>query len=373
MIIFVSIILAAAFLAYANGANDNFKGVATLFGSGATDYKKALAWATITTFLGSLSAIFISAKLVTAFSGRGLVPEQIAQNPHFLLSVGLGAALTVFIATLSGIPISTTHSLMGALIGAGIIAAGARINFSVLANKFFAPLLISPVFSALLTFILYPCFKFCRVRLGIERQMCLCAGGDKPQAVRISADGSAVLQATGISLTIGQLKNCQAYYQGKILGFDSQAILDKLHYLSSAAVSFSRGLNDTPKIVAPLLAISAFSLKGEISLVAAAIAIGGILNARKVALTMSRRITRMNHGQGFSANIVTALLVVFASGLGLPVSTTHVSCGSLFGIGLMNKEANISVIRQIILAWVITAPLAGILSGLCFLGLRYLG
>ncbi|TAN60725.1 inorganic phosphate transporter [bacterium] len=372
MIISVLIILAAAFLAYANGANDNFKGVATLFGSGATDYKKALAWATITTFLGSLSAIFISAKLVTAFSGKGFVPEQIAQNPYFLLSVGLGAALTVFIATLSGIPISTTHSLMGALIGAGIIAAGARINFSVLANKFFAPLLISPVFSAVLTFILYPCFKFCRVRLGIERQMCLCAG-DKPQAVRISADGSAVLQATGISLTIGQLKNCQAYYQGKILGFDSQAILDKLHYLSSAAVSFSRGLNDTPKIAALLLVIGVFSLKEGIFLVAAAIAIGGILNARKVALTMSRRITRMNHGQGFSANIVTVLLVVFASGLGLPVSTTHVSCGSLFGIGLMNKEANVSVIRQIILAWVITAPLAGILSGLCFLGLRYLG
>jgi inorganic phosphate transporter, PiT family len=387
MIDSIFIILASVFLAYANGANDNFKGVATLFGSGASDYKKALWWATFTTFLGSLTALFISTKFIAAFSGKGLVPDAIANDPHFLLSVGLGAALTVFIATLSGIPISTTHSLTGALIGAGIIAAGSRINYNILANNFFAPLLISPIVSALLAFIIYPCFKFCRISLGIERQMCLCIA-DKPQGVCINADGTAVLQSTGISLTVDQLQNCQAYYQGKILGFDSQGALDKLHYLSSAAVSFARGLNDTPKIAALLLVISAFSFpderimpfgipllreKGGIFLVAAAIAIGGLLNSRKVALTMSRRITRMNHGQGFSANVVTAFLVIFASRLGLPVSTTHVSCGSLFGIGLMNKEANVLVIRQIILAWVLTLPLAGILSALCFLGLRYLG
>lgn len=371
MIASIFIILAAVFLAYANGANDNFKGAATLFGSGTVSYRKALWWATITTLAGSLSAVFISSKLVTGFSGKGLVPEQIVRDPHFLFSVGLGAALTVFIATLSGIPISTTHSLTGSLIGAGIIAAGSRINYNILANKFFAPLLISPMVSALLTFIIYPCFKFCRISLGIERQMCLCIA-DKQQDVCINADGTAVLKSTGISLTVGQLENCQAYYQGKILGFDSQGILDKLHYLSSAAVSFARGLNDTPKIVALLLVISVFSLKGGIFLVAAAIAIGGLLNTKKVALTMSQRITRMNHGQGFSANLITAFLVIFASKWGLPVSTTHVSCGSLFGIGLVNKEANVSVIRQIILAWILTLPLAGILSGLCFLGLRYL-
>ena len=98
-----------------------------------------------------------------------------------------------------------------------------------------------------------------------------------------------------------------------------------------------------------------------------AMAIGGLLNAREVALTMSERITRMNHGQGFSANLVTAFLVIFASKWGLPVSTTHVSCGSLFGIGLVNKKANLSVIRQIILAWFLTLPLAAVLSAICFL------
>lgn len=253
----ILILLSAAFLAYANGANDNFKGVATLFGSGAADYKKALWLATIATFAGSLTAIFISSELITTFSGKGLVPEQIMRHPHFLISAAIGAALAVYIAALAGVPVSTTHSLTGALIGAGLVAAGSRINLGVLANKFFAPLLISPAVSALLTFIIYPCFKSFRLRLGIERQMCVCAA-DKPQAVCINADGAVVLKSTGISLTVGQLKNCQQYYQGKILGFDSQGILDKLHYLSAAVVSFARGLNDTPKIAALLLAMSAF-------------------------------------------------------------------------------------------------------------------
>ncbi|KKL25995.1 hypothetical protein LCGC14_2399720 [marine sediment metagenome] len=371
MIILVFVLLATLFLAYANGANDNFKGVATLWGSGTTSYKKSLYWATVTTFLGSLAALFIATKLITTFSGKGLVPDAIVNDPHFLISVGLGAALTVFIATIIGIPISTTHSLTGALIGAGLMAAGTQINFHTLENKFFLPLLLSPAIAAFFTLIIYPGFKLARVKLGIEHQMCLCIG-ERMEPVAIQQDGTAVLKSTGLTLTIDQLQNCQPYYRGKILGFDSQALLDKFHYVSAGAVSFARGLNDTPKIVALLLVMGAFSLKWGIFMVALAMAIGGLLNAKKIAITMSERITKMNHGQGFSANLVTALLVIFASRWGLPVSTTHVSCGSLFGIGLVNKKANLSVIRQIILAWVLTLPLAAILSGVCFLVISHI-
>lgn len=387
MAIAVFILFSALFLAYVNGANDNFKGVATLFGSGTLNYKKALWWATITTFLGSLAALFISTKLIGVFNAGGLVAEQISANPAFLLSVGLGAALTVLIATFSGIPISTTHSLTGALLGAGLAAAGTQINFNTLGGKFFLPLLISPFIAAALTLIVYPLFKYVRLSMGVEHKMCLCAGA-KPQQICIQADGTAILKATGISLTIDQLKNCQQYYQGKIFCFDSQAVLDKLHYFSSGAVSFSRGLNDTPKILALLLITSALPLsdgylslfgipllgspKLGILLVAIAIALGGLLNAKKVALTMSQKITRMNHGQGFSANLVTAFLVIFASGWGLSVSTTHVSCGSLFAIGLVNKKANVNVIRHILLAWFLTLPLAAVLSGLCYWPAHYI-
>ena len=93
MIIFI--LLSAVFLAYSNGANDNFKGVATLFGSGTADYKRALLWATVTTFLGSLFALYLSGNLVVAFAGKGLVADAVARTPAFMIAVGLGAALAV--------------------------------------------------------------------------------------------------------------------------------------------------------------------------------------------------------------------------------------------------------------------------------------
>jgi PiT family inorganic phosphate transporter len=95
-------------------------------------------------------------------------------------------------------------------------------------------------------------------------------------------------------------------------------------------------------------------------------AAGGLLQARKVATTMSERITAMNHGQGFTASLVTAALVIGASRLGLPVSTTHVSCGALFGIGTVTGEARWRAIAGILLAWVTTLPAAAALGAACF-------
>ena len=135
-------------------------------------------------------------------------------------------------------------------------------------------------------------------------------------------------------------------------------------------MSFARGLNDTPKIVALLVAAKLFGLQGWILAVAGAMAIGGLLSSRRVAETMSHRIAGMNEGQGFSANLATALLVILASGLGLPVSTTHVSVGALFGIGLANRTANLTQILSILAAWVTTLPLAGALAALLYLAVR---
>ncbi len=101
--ILILLFISACFLAYSNGANDNFKGVATLFGSGTTNYKKAISWATITTFSGSVAAIFLANELVKNFSGKGLVPNELIMMPIFAISIAFGAALTVFIATKIGI------------------------------------------------------------------------------------------------------------------------------------------------------------------------------------------------------------------------------------------------------------------------------
>jgi inorganic phosphate transporter, PiT family len=99
---------------------------------------------------------------------------------------------------------------------------------------------------------------------------------------------------------------------------------------------------------------------------AVAIAIGGLLSAGRVAETMSHRITGMNHGQGLAANVSTGLLVILATRYGLPVSTTHVSVGSLFGIGLIARKANVGVVLGIVLAWLLTLPCAALISGIVY-------
>src|SRR5712692_8346252 len=118
MITLSILFLASCFLAYSNGANDNFKGVATLFGSGTTNYRRALVWATLATFLGSVTAIVWSQTLLKNFSGRGLVADELVAQPTFVAAVATAAGLTVLLATTIGMPISTTHSLVGALVGA---------------------------------------------------------------------------------------------------------------------------------------------------------------------------------------------------------------------------------------------------------------
>jgi|CXWL01.1.fsa_nt_gi PiT family inorganic phosphate transporter len=376
----VLIILATMFVAYANGANDNFKGVATLFGSGTTDYRKALAWATVTTLAGSLAAFFFATKLVKTFSGKGLVPDGLIGTPEFLLAVALGASATVLLATLTGIPISTTHSLTGALVGAGLVAIGRDLGFSTLGKNFFIPLLSSPFIAVILTSVVYIIFRFSRQRLGVGRSTCVCMGEKVIPVANVNLVNGQMLSVAelkSMEIFVDEKSQCQARaldrYEGRVLGIDAQQILDTLHFISAGAVGFARGLNDTPKIVALAVTAGALGLKLNIGLVAIVMALGGILSAKKVAETMSHRITGMNHGQGFTANLITAVLVIFASKMGVPVSTTHVSCGSLFGIGLVNGKANWKIIGGIVSAWVLTLPIAALLSAGFYFGLHLLG
>jgi PiT family inorganic phosphate transporter len=363
------LLFAVLFLAYSNGANDNFKGVATLFGSGTTNYRMALAWATVTTLAGSLLALLLAHGLVATFKGKGLVPDEVTLQPAFLLAVGLGAALTVMVATWTGLPVSTTHALTGGLLGAGLMAAPGAIRLAALGTSFVLPLLFSPLVALALTVLVYPLFRWARRRCGVTTQSCLCVGTTFEEVTRQS-DGTIALVRTGALVQVGQISECVERHQGKMLGLEARPVLDGLHYLSGGAVGFARGLNDTPKIVALLLAGEVVQPNLGLALVALAMAVGGILNARKVALTLSRKITRMNPGQGFTANLVTALLVTGASRLGLPVSTTHVACGSLFGIGVVNRTARWKMILTILLAWVMTLPIGAVLAALIYLLLR---
>jgi PiT family inorganic phosphate transporter len=309
----VILVIAALFLAYWNGANDNFKGVATLYGSGTVNYRTAITIATIATLAGSICAIFLAQGLVARFSGKGLVPESTAGGIEFLMAVGFGAALTVLLATRLGYPISTTHSLVGGLMGAGLMAIGGDVDFKMLGSTFFLPLIASPFIALLLGASVYWIFTHTRKTLGLTKESCIYVGEQREY----------------VSLT--------TLAQG-----------------DTAATAMNIGLEN---IAPPKLAVA----------IAVGIALGGLLNARRVAETISNKITDLNHGQGFSANLVTGILVIFASNLGLPVSTTHVSVGSIFGIGMGTGKRNTKVIGNILISWIITLPVAMALSALAYL------
>ncbi len=308
----IFLFIAALFLSYSNGANDNFKGVATLFGGGVLSFKKALIWSTVTTVLGSITSVFLAEKLVKNFSGKGLVPDALLLTPEFAIAITFGAAVTVFFATKIGMPISTTHALVGGLLGCGIIAVGSDFNFVKLGTTFLIPLIFSPLVATFLSFVTY-------------------------------------------------------YIVNKLTNNESSKWINQLHFVSSGIVCFSRALNDTPKIAALLLLVSFLDLKFGMLTVALAMALGGILNSRKVAEIMGSKITPMNANQGFTANLITGILVSTASVIGLPVSTTHVSVGSIFGIGIVSKKSDYSVIRNILMSWFLTLPFSAIVSSICYL------
>ena len=312
----ILLFLAACFLAYTNGANDNFKGVASLYGSGTTGFRTALGWGTATTLAGSITAIFLAGELMKKFSGKGLVPDALTQSPQFLLAVALGAACTVMLATRLGFPISTTHGLTGALVGAGLAAGDHTVNFGALGRSFVQPLLLSPL----------------------------------------------------IAIAAGAI----AHFALKIVHGEPDhrtRTLDAFHFLSGGAVGFARGLNDTPKIAALLLVAKALDIRWGLIAVAVTMGLGGWLNARRVAETMAKKITGMNPGQGFAANIATAALVTTANWNALPVSTTHVSVGALLGIGISTRQAHWKAVGQIVLSWIITLPCAAVLAALVWCGL----
>lgn len=305
--------LAAGWVAFTNGANANFKGVASLYGSGTTTRRQAAAWGTATTFAGSVAALFLAAGMVKTFSGRGIVPDDLAAAPAFLTSVAIGAALTSFMATRLGFPVSTTHALVGALAGAGWAGSG-EVRFAALAAAFLYPLVVSPLVAAAVGAVAYLLLK----------------------AARLAPDRRT-------------------------------RWLDVLHVLSAGAASFARGLNDTPKMAALLVAVPGLAVHWAFLVVAAAIAAGGLLDSARVAETLGKKLTGMTPGQGFAASLVTAGLVTTASLHSLPVSTTHVSVGSLIGMGAVTGQARWRKAAEVLVAWVSTVPCGAALGALTYL------
>lgn len=225
--------------------------MATLYGSGTTSYDKALLWGTVTTFLGSSMALMLAQEPLTTFTGKGLVPDSIVTLKSFSLAAALAAAATVMFATRIGIPISTTHALTGALLGAGWLASPEGVNLATLGSSFFAPLLASPLLAIVACAVLYPCLRFMKRRLGIEKETCVCMGTETLAVLPATILRGSTMTPTATqilpTLTVGTETICQQRYTGTLFGLSAHTLLDALHFLSAGMVSFARGLNDTPR------------------------------------------------------------------------------------------------------------------------------
>ena len=316
---------AAAALAFANGANDISKSIATLVGSGEADYKKAVVLTSLAVAAGAVLASVWAVKMTLLFTSGMLMPQaQITQL--FALSVLAGAVGWVLFATRFGLPVSTTHAIVGSVIFTAVYAFGFySVAWAGVSKKIIFPLLLSPVLAFGLAYAFFKAlFWFCR------KKYCL---------------------------------NCHW-----------------AHWLSAMASGFARGLNDTPKIAA--LGLAFYFLadpKGEVAagwfflILAAANTLGGLVMGLKVTETLAHKVTRFDHLEGFTANLATSALTIGASLYGFPVSTTHVSSSAILGMGLRGGTGavNWKVVGEIAAAWVITLPVAGLIGAGAYWALKF--
>jgi len=302
-------------LAFANGANDVGKSVASLTSStgpgGPRLGRRPLLWGGVFSGLGSVSAILISGRLLTVFT-----PQSILRNTtdlSFILAVLIGATVWILIATFFRLPVSTTHTILGAVLLQGIFLFGvSSLKLDFLAIRVLLPLAAGP-FVALIALSI----------LGRLTRRPQTQDKKSPRFAKIS------------------------------------------HWGSAAATAYARGINDAPKMAALgaffFLAGSADAVLVPYSIVAAAIIVGSLVLGHRVALTLADRAVPLDHTQRLQAGLATAALVSAGAYLVAPLSTTHVHAGSTAGIG-GRKEVIVSALRGMVLPWLVTLPAAGLLA-----------
>ena len=348
-------------LAWANGANDVAKGVATLSGSGASSAKRAIVWGSVCTVLGGVAAVWWGASLLRTF-GSDFVAPGFHVDLIFIISVLVGACAWVLSASWFGLPVSTTHALLGGIVGAVLVFAGpGGLHTAMVANKAVLPLLLGPLLAVGLCAAILLIARYVASKVPAWQPGC-CAPEEweKNPYVCEQDDAPALQRALRVRLWTA------------------------LHWLSSGTISFARGLNDTPKIAAFLVlavamlpeASAAHGLSSVwlVLAVSVVMGLGGLWGGYTVLNTLSYRVAAMEPRTGLIANTGTSLLVLAATPLGLPVSTTHISTGALMGVRWVDdsRPREPDALKLILMGWLVTIPAAGIVSALVSLTLHAL-
>jgi PiT family inorganic phosphate transporter len=362
----IIVALIGAFVAYTNGANDVSKGIATLAGSRVSNYHRAILWGALWTACGSIAAFAFSHALVITF-GKGLLAAGVTPTLSANLAILIGAGLWVGLATHLGLPVSTTHAIVGSIAGVMSLAYGAAgLNWRILTEKIALPLLLSPIASLVLTSSALKLWQ--RSNSAVADCLCVEVGSQLHGLAAIAADVIATVPLPVIGVTACHT-DTGATQSSRALSLT----FDRLHWVTSAAASFARGLNDAPKMVALVIAAAALAASpSQISsfaylLIAFGVLAGSLHGGRRVTTVLAERITPMDHRDGFIANLVTAILVGPGAVAGLPMSMTHVASGAIIGIGIQKDGAvDWQRVREMSLAWIVTLPAAAVLGILSY-------
>lgn len=346
------------FLAFVNGGNDVSKGIATLAGAGLTSVRGALAWGTLWTVAGALAGLYWGAALIKNIS-ESIYVEGHEFQTSLALAISLAPIVWIALATWRKWPVSTTHAIVGSLVGAGLMAYGASgIDWLTILSKIALPLLVSPIAAIGLAWFLTPALE--RAAQVVNRaRLCL------TPVPKLALIGSSLLSKANPPIDDGLVCVCDSPQAGLIHGLTLP--IDRLHWLTSGVLSFARGLNDMPKLIAiilPFLMQNNFvAPPGLFILGALAMGAGSWVAGRSITEVLGFKLTKLNHEQGFSANLVSAFLVIAASRFGLPVSTTHVSASSIMGVGVSKgKTLNMATVSGMLFAWLVTAPAAALIA-----------
>ncbi|MEC8556515.1 MAG: inorganic phosphate transporter [Planctomycetota bacterium] len=400
-ILLIMAALGAFFMAFNNGANDVANSFASAVGAKAISMKQAVLIAGIMNLLGAVMlGGYVSSKLIT-----GVVdPAQFGDPKAYMLAmfaVLIAAGVFVLTATLFSMPVSSSHSIVGSLIGASVMAGGwSAVNWGELRNIVLS-WFVSPILAAVLAAGLLSYIKSFIVKNGKEGMIArlqyflpfvlattvgffalILMKGSSLKALKpdsfweyllflgvVIPYGTIVSQALLRSLT-GKMKDTSE---------SIEKIFKNLQVGTSSYVAFAHGANDVANSIAPVFAIflvvthSGLPTKEILQdahvplwiliLGGIGIAVGIGLLGHRVIETLSKKITTLNNTRGFSVDFSAASTVVIASLLGYPVSSTHAATGAIVGSGLRDGEkVKGKVLLKIFAMWVLTVPAAALIT-----------
>ncbi len=397
-------VIACIYMACNIGANDVANAMGTSVGSKALTFKQAIMIAAVAEFVG---AFFVGGEVSDTIRKGMLDPSVFDAVPYHLvygmISALIAAALWLHIASFLGWPVSTTHSIVGGVVGFGFIAGGVDVINWEQINQVVISWIVSPFMGGFVAFIV---FTFISKYVFRKRNPLYFAKIFLPYmvfVVFVILTNAMVYKglknlhldlsfnhALSISLVVGFVAFLIAKYLTVKIHFDpswdiqkqfheTESIFKYLQILTAFYVAFAHGSNDVANAVGPLAAVVAILEDGQVNmkvvmpvwilgLGAGCIVLGLLVWGAKVMATVGEKITELTPSRGFAATFGAATVVLICSKMGLPISTTHTLVGSVIGVGLARGLAtlNFDIIKMIALSWIATIPFTAVISMICF-------